>query len=225
MPGAFVPRRMIDRADDGRLPMPPAEIAGNTPWDTHGCSSKLRPVKIQRSGTEKSGTQDKIEGTLKNLAGKIEHGVGRATGDLRLTSKGDLNQREGDLQKKAGEQKKAATRNSVPFLKTPITASALALLLTLTGSLAVAGLAAGCAATSTSDSTGQYVDDSTITTKVKSALLGDDAVKSMEISVQTVKGVVQLSGFVDTADQRSAAEKDAYAVAGVKDVHDSLIVK
>jgi hyperosmotically inducible protein len=60
---------------------------------------------------------------------------------------------------------------------------------------------------------------------VKSALLADDSVKSFEISVETFKGVVQLSGFVDTADQKSAAEHDAMAVAGVKDVKNNLTVK
>ena len=60
---------------------------------------------------------------------------------------------------------------------------------------------------------------------MKSALLGDEAVKSFEIKVETFKGVVQLSGFVDTADQKAAAEKDASAVNGVKDVKDNLAVK
>ncbi len=94
----------------------------------------------------------------------------------------------------------------------------------LTGALTI-GAFAGCAATATSDSTGQYVDDTAITSKVKSALLGDDAVKSFEIKVETVKGVVQLSGFVDTSDQKSAAGKDASAVPGVQDVRNNLIVK
>ncbi|HZZ19957.1 MAG TPA: BON domain-containing protein [Opitutaceae bacterium] len=95
----------------------------------------------------------------------------------------------------------------------------------LAGVLAIGGLSGGCAATPTKDSTGEYVDDATITTKVKSALLGDEAVKSFEIKVETFKGVVQLSGFVDTADQKAAAEKDATAVMGVKDVKDNLAVK
>lgn len=101
----------------------------------------------------------------------------------------------------------------------------LASLSALAAILAVGGLAGGCAATPTKDSTGEYVDDATITTKVKSALLGDEAVKSFEIKVETFKGVVQLSGFVDTADQKASAEKDAAAVMGVKDVKDSLAVK
>jgi hyperosmotically inducible periplasmic protein len=95
----------------------------------------------------------------------------------------------------------------------------------LIGALALGGLAGGCAATPTKDSTGEYVDDATVTTKVKSALLGDEAVKSFQIKVETFKGVVQLSGFVDTADEKAAAEKDATAVSGVKDVKNSLTVK
>jgi hyperosmotically inducible protein len=107
---------------------------------------------------------------------------------------------------------------SLPFPK-------FASMLALTGSLALGSLSGGCASTPTSDSTGQYVDDTVITTKVKDALLGDGAVKSFQISVQTVKGVVQLSGFVDTSDQKSAAGHDASAIAGVRDVHNNLIVK
>jgi osmotically-inducible protein OsmY len=93
------------------------------------------------------------------------------------------------------------------------------------GGLAAGGLSGGCAATPTHDSTGQYIDDATITTKVKAALLKDDAVKSFEIKVETMKGVVQLSGFVDTSDQKFAAGKDAGSVQGVTDVSNNLIVK
>ena len=55
---------------------------------------------------------------------------------------------------------------------------------------------AACASTSKQESTGEYVDDSVITTKVKSLLAGDDFLKSFQISVETYKGTVQLSGFV-----------------------------
>jgi hyperosmotically inducible protein len=103
--------------------------------------------------------------------------------------------------------------------------SALLFLFTLAGASAVGGLVVGCASTATSDSTGQYVDDTAVTTKVKTALLGDGAVKSFQIKVQTMKGVVQLSGFVDTADQKAAAGNDALAVHGVTDVKNDLIVK
>jgi osmotically-inducible protein OsmY len=110
-------------------------------------------------------------------------------------------------------------------MKTSLQLSKFASLLALAGALALGGLAVGCAETSTHASTGQYVDDTVITTKVKSALLGDAVVKSFEIKVETFKGVVQLSGFVDNQDQKSAAAKDAEAVAGVKDVQNNLIVK
>jgi osmotically-inducible protein OsmY len=93
------------------------------------------------------------------------------------------------------------------------------------GTLAFGSVMGGCAATPTSDSTGQYVDDTAITTKVKSALLGDDAVKSFEIKVETVKKVVQLSGFVDTADPKAAAQRDAANVPNVKEVVNDLVVK
>jgi osmotically-inducible protein OsmY len=97
----------------------------------------------------------------------------------------------------------------------------------LVGLLAVAGVLAfgGCAATQTHDSTGEYIDDSGITAKVKTALLKDDAVKSFEIKVETMKGVVQLSGFVDTGAQKASAGADAAAVPGVTNVSNNLIVK
>jgi osmotically-inducible protein OsmY len=109
--------------------------------------------------------------------------------------------------------------NTSPLFQKP------ALLLASFGAFSLGCLCLGCASTPTSDSTGQYVDDTAITTKVKNALLADGAVKSTEISVKTVKGVVQLSGFVDTSDQKAAAEKDASTIAGVKDVNDNLVVK
>lgn len=110
-------------------------------------------------------------------------------------------------------------------MKTSLTPSKFIPLIALIGSLALGTVVGGCAATSTSDSTGQYVDDTVITTKVKSALLGDDAVKSFAVSVETVKGTVQLSGFVNTAAQRDAAGRDAAAVEGVRHVRNNLIVK
>ena len=110
-------------------------------------------------------------------------------------------------------------------MKTSCSLSKFVSLLALTGTLALGAFSAGCAATATSESTGQFVDDSVITTKVKSALLGDDHVKSFAVSVETLKGVVQLSGFVDTAEQRSMASQDASNVVGVKRVVNNLIVK
>ncbi|MGA2018241.1 MAG: BON domain-containing protein [Opitutaceae bacterium] len=109
-------------------------------------------------------------------------------------------------------------------MSTPLPAPRIALLVAVLGVLA-AGFTGGCAATPTSDSTGQFVDDTAITARVKTALLGDDAVKSLEIRVETVKGIVQLSGFVDNRDQKSAAGRDASGVPNVKTVVNDLIVR
>ncbi len=83
----------------------------------------------------------------------------------------------------------------------------------------------GCASTATQEGTGEYVDDSVITTKVKAALLNEPGLKSTEINVETYKGVVQLSGFVSSAaDERKAAEL-ARNVKGVKSVKQDMRVK
>jgi len=86
-------------------------------------------------------------------------------------------------------------------------------------------ISSGCAGTATRESTGEYVDDSAITTKVKAELVRDPIVKALQVEVKTFKGVVQLSGFVDTKDQKSQAEADAKTVAGVQDVKNDLVVK
>jgi osmotically-inducible protein OsmY len=83
----------------------------------------------------------------------------------------------------------------------------------------------GCAGSRTHESTGQYVDDSAITTKVKTALLADQEVSGGQVEVETFKGVVQLSGFVDTSVQKQKAEQIARRTQGVKEVKNDLIVK
>ena len=83
----------------------------------------------------------------------------------------------------------------------------------------------GCAATSKSASTGQTIDDSVITTKVKAKLIDDPVTKAHQISVETFKGTVQLSGFVDSAASKSQAENIAKSVDGVHHVKNSLVVK
>jgi osmotically-inducible protein OsmY len=75
------------------------------------------------------------------------------------------------------------------------------------------------------ESTGQYVDDSVITTKVKAELANDDFLKSFQISVETYKGIVQLSGFVDSQETINKAGQIAGGVKGVKSVRNNLIVK
>ena len=83
----------------------------------------------------------------------------------------------------------------------------------------------GCASTSKQSSTGEYIDDSIITTKVKSKLAADDFLKSFEISVKTYKGLVQLSGFVNTQKAVDKALEITRSVKGVKSVKNDLVVK
>jgi osmotically-inducible protein OsmY len=84
---------------------------------------------------------------------------------------------------------------------------------------------AGCAATPTRESTGGYIDDSVITTKVKAELVNDPVTKARQISVETFKGVVQLSGFVNTAQEKDRAGEIARNVNGVVDVKNNINVK
>jgi osmotically-inducible protein OsmY len=90
--------------------------------------------------------------------------------------------------------------------------------------IAVAGLI-GCASTATSESTGQYIDDTAITTKVKAAILEQPTLKSAEINVETFKGVVQLSGFVSSQDNVNTAMNTARSVKGVSSVKNDMRVK
>lgn len=83
----------------------------------------------------------------------------------------------------------------------------------------------GCSTTQSHESTGQYVDDSVVTTKVKSAIVNDLALKGFQINVKTYQGVVQLSGFVDSAQNADKAAELARGVTGVTDVKNDLIVK
>jgi osmotically-inducible protein OsmY len=83
----------------------------------------------------------------------------------------------------------------------------------------------GCASTPTRESSGEYVDDSLLTTKVKAAILDDPSLKVLQINVETFKGEVQLSGFVDSAQSVKKAGEVARGVKGVKSVKNNLIVK
>ena len=82
-----------------------------------------------------------------------------------------------------------------------------------------------CASTSKQEGTGEYIDDSVITTKVKSLLAADDFLKSFAISVETYKGTVQLSGFVSSQQAVDKADQITRSVKGVKSVKNDLIVK
>jgi osmotically-inducible protein OsmY len=82
-----------------------------------------------------------------------------------------------------------------------------------------------CASTSKQEGAGEYIDDSVITTKVKSLIAADDFLKSFQISVETYKGIVQLSGFVDSQKAIDKAGEIVRSVKGVKSVKNDLIVK
>lgn len=86
-------------------------------------------------------------------------------------------------------------------------------------------LAIGCASTATKEGTGEYIDDSVITTKVKAAFVHDSALKATEINVETFKGVVQLSGFVASSDSIAHATEVAGSVKGVKSVKNDIHLK
>ncbi len=90
---------------------------------------------------------------------------------------------------------------------------------------AVLATTLGCASTATKEGTGEYVDDTVITTKVKAAIFNEPSLKSSEINVETFKGAVQLSGFVkDQADINRAVEV-ARSVHGVTSVKNDMRLK
>jgi hyperosmotically inducible protein len=86
-------------------------------------------------------------------------------------------------------------------------------------------LSLGCAATSTQESTGEYLDDSYITAKVKTAIFKESSLKSSEINVETFKGTVQLSGFVNSQEDIDKALAVAGTIQGVKSVKNDMRVK
>ena len=83
----------------------------------------------------------------------------------------------------------------------------------------------GCASTRTHEGTGEYVDDSVITTKVKAAIFHEPGLKVSEVQVETFKGVVQLSGFVNSRADIKSAVRVASAVNGVKSVTNDMRLK
>jgi osmotically-inducible protein OsmY len=83
----------------------------------------------------------------------------------------------------------------------------------------------GCASTTKHEGTGEYVDDTVITTKVKAAILDEPTLKSAEINVETFKGIVQLSGFVSSKASADKAVYVAQNVNGVKSVKNDMRLK
>ena len=84
---------------------------------------------------------------------------------------------------------------------------------------------AGCAGTYHQESTGEFVDDSVITSKVKAQIFDDPNLKVLQINVETFKGKVQLSGFVNSVAASTRAVEVARSVKGVKSVTNSIIIK
>ena len=91
--------------------------------------------------------------------------------------------------------------------------------------VALMALFLGCASTERQQGFGESIDDTVITTKVKAAILGDDTLKLREISVETFKGVVQLSGFVDSQTEINRAVELTRGVNGVRSVENSIQIK
>ena len=83
----------------------------------------------------------------------------------------------------------------------------------------------GCAGSPTKEGTGEYVDDTVITTKVKTAIFNEPSLKSAEINVETFKGTVQLSGFVRSSADINKAVELARGIDGVKSVKNDMRVK
>ena len=89
----------------------------------------------------------------------------------------------------------------------------------------ILAISLGCASTKTQEGTGEYIDDSAITTKVKAAILQEPTLSSAEINVETFKGVVQLSGFVGSRAEINNAVEISRRVSGVKSVRNDMRVK
>lgn len=89
----------------------------------------------------------------------------------------------------------------------------------------MAFLLVGCAPTSKSEGTGEYIDDAVITSKVKAAFASDPAVKATEVNVETFKGTVQLSGFVESRESAQRAVELARQVKGVTEVRNNTVLK
>ena len=85
--------------------------------------------------------------------------------------------------------------------------------------------AIGCASTRTQESAGEYIDDATITSKVKSAIFNEPSLKGWDINVETYKSVVQLSGFVNSTANINTAGSVARSVKGVASVKNDLLLK
>lgn len=82
-----------------------------------------------------------------------------------------------------------------------------------------------CAGSATQSSTGEYIDDTLLTSRVKSGLINDPAVNGLAVNVETYKGTVQLSGFVKTVAERNRAVQIARAISGVRVVKNDILIR
>ncbi len=85
--------------------------------------------------------------------------------------------------------------------------------------------ASGCAVVRSQESVGAYVDDTTITTQIKARMAKDTRVDAVSISVETLKGVVQLSGFAKSSEEKTVAEQIAREINGVRSVQNSIAIR
>ena len=83
----------------------------------------------------------------------------------------------------------------------------------------------GCAPTSTRQGTGEYIDDAVITSQVKAAFAADPTVKATEVQVETFRGTVQLSGFVESRESAQKAVQIARQVKGVTEVRNNMVLR
>lgn len=95
----------------------------------------------------------------------------------------------------------------------------------LLASAVIAASLVACAGTPKQESTGEYLDDTVLTAKVKSALLNDPTVSGLAVNVESFKGTVQLSGFVKSADEREKAVQVARKVGGVKQIRNDILLR
>jgi osmotically-inducible protein OsmY len=97
--------------------------------------------------------------------------------------------------------------------------------LTTLVAIAFMAMAVGCASTAKTEGTGEYIDDTVVTTKVKAAIFNEPTLKSAEINVETFKGVVQLSGFVNSREDINKAVTVARQIPGVTSVKNDMRLK
>jgi hyperosmotically inducible protein len=95
----------------------------------------------------------------------------------------------------------------------------------MAAALAMSAMLAACSGTGTQKTAGETIDDATLTAKVKAALIDNESTKARSINVETYRGTVQLGGFVESDQEKQAAEQVAKSVAGVKEVRNDLEVR